>query len=480
MDRPVITPAAMRAAEARIVSEGTPGYVLMRRAGEAVAAHLQSWFPDGPVRVLCGPGGNGGDGFVAARALSVLGREVDVFCSVDRAALTGDAALAAADWSGEVHPLEAAVSAPREITLDALFGGGLSRRLSGAAAELASQNGPVVSVDVPSGLDGLTGQARGPVFQANFTVTFAGLRPAHVLVPGRALCGQVAIADIDVPIDETVGENVPADWLADLPWPGDGTHKHARGRLVVVTGGLANTGAARLAARAGLRSGAGLVTLLCPPSATLAVANQITAEMVQSFSAPEDLRMEAEDADTIIIGPAAGITKETRKNVLAALGSPARCVLDADALTVFQESPGALFDSLRETDVMTPHPGEFRRLFGKLEADSENRIEAARTAAVRAGCIVLLKGADTVIASPDGRARINTHATPWLATAGSGDVLAGVIGGLLAQGMDSFDAACAAAWMHGDAGCRFGPGLIATDLEAQLPGVLADLMALEP
>ncbi|MEM9738526.1 MAG: NAD(P)H-hydrate dehydratase [Pseudomonadota bacterium] len=480
MERPVITPAAMRTAEAKVIADGTQGYLLMRRAGEAVAAHLQSWFPDGPVRILCGPGGNGGDGFVAARALSVLGRDVRVFCSVDRAALKGDAALAAADWNDEIASLEDAVSAEGDVTLDALFGSGLARRLSGAAAELASQSGPVVSVDVPSGVDGLTGRARGPAFQANFTVTFAALRPAHVLVPGRSRCGQVAIADIDVPIIDMTGENVPADWMDDLPWPVDETHKHARGRLVVVAGGLAQTGAARLAARAGLRAGAGLVTLLCPPSATLAVASQVTAEMVQAFSAPEELRMDAEDADTIVIGPAAGVSIETRENVLAALASPARCVLDADALSVFQDEPGELFAELRAFDVLTPHPGEFRRLFGTLEADSENRIEAARTAAARAGCVVLLKGADTVIACPDGRARINTHATPWLATAGSGDVLSGVIGGLLAQGMDSFDAACAAAWMHGDAARRFGPGLIATDLESQLPRVLGDLMALEP
>ncbi|MEM1151117.1 MAG: NAD(P)H-hydrate dehydratase [Pseudomonadota bacterium] len=480
MERPIITPDAMRTAEAQIIADGTSGYVLMRRAGEAVAAHLQSWYPEGPIRVLCGPGGNGGDGLVAARALSVLGRDVRVYCAVDRSGLKGDAVLAAADWHGEIGTLEDAVTDSSAVTLDALFGAGLSRRLSGVAAELASQPGPVVSVDVPSGLNGLTGHARGPVFKAHFTVTFGALRPAHVLSPGRVQCGQVAIADIEVPVDEAVGENVPADWIAELPWPGDGTHKHARGRLVVVTGGLSQTGAARLAARAGLRTGAGLVTLLCPPSATLAVASQITAEMVQSFAQPEDLRMDAEDADTIIIGPAAGVSDATRENVLAALGSPARCVLDADALSVFQDAPSTLFAALRDSDVMTPHPGEFRRLFGKLEAESENRIEAARTAASRAGCVVLLKGADTVIACPDGRARVNTHATPWLATAGSGDVLAGIIGGLLAQGMDSFDAACAGAWMHGDAARRFGPGLIATDLEGQLPAVLAQLMALEP
>jgi len=479
MERPIITPAAMRAAEADVIARGTSGHVLMRRAGEAVAAHLQAWFPEGRVRILCGPGGNGGDGFVAARALAVLGRDVDVYCSVDRNALSGDAALAAADWPGEIHPLEAAVDAVCEVTLEALYGAGLSRRLAGAAAELASQGGPVVSIDVPSGLDGLTGRVRGPAFRASYTVTFAALRPGHVLVPGRDLCGQVVIADIDVPVDETVGENVPADWHGELPWPVDTTHKHARGRLLVVTGGLAQTGAARMSARAGLRSGAGLVTLLCPPSATLAVASHVTAEMVQSFQGAEEIRAEGEEADALIIGPAAGVSGQTIENVLAALATPARCILDADALTVFQDDRGELFASLRETDVLTPHPGEFRRLFGGLEAASENRIEAARAAASRAGCVVLLKGADTVIAGPDGRARVNSHASAWLATAGSGDVLAGIIGGLVAQGMDSFDAACAGAWIHGDAARRFGPGLIATDLERELPGVFAGLLDID-
>ncbi|MEM1104843.1 MAG: NAD(P)H-hydrate dehydratase [Pseudomonadota bacterium] len=475
MDRPIITPEGMRAAEAREIAAGTDGYTLMRRAGEAVAAHLHRHYATGKVHVLCGKGGNGGDGFVAARALSALGRDVDVFCSAEPGALAGDAARAARDWGGDVRPLEAGVAADCDVTLDALYGTGISRRLSGAAAELASQAGAVVSVDIPSGLDGLTGRAHGPVFRADHTVTFAALRPGHVLTPGRALSGQVTIADIGVPVAETIGENVPSDWQGHLPWPSDATHKHARGRLIVVTGGLTSTGAARLAARAGLRAGAGLVTLLCPPSATLAVAAQITAEMVQSFQSPDELRAEIEEADAMIIGPAAGVSPATRDNVVAALSSPATCVVDADAITVFQDDPDALFSLLRAQDVLTPHSGEFRRLFGSLEADRPNRIEAALIAAEQAGCHVILKGSDTVIAGPDGRARVNTHASPWLATAGSGDVLAGILGGLLAQGMDSFDAACAAVWLHGDAGRRLGPGLIATDLEGALPAVLANL-----
>lgn len=475
MHRPILTPEEMRAAEAQEIARGTAGYTLMQRAGSAVAAHLHRKYPEGRVRILCGPGGNGGDGFVAARALSGLGREVDVYSLVDVPALSGDAAKAAADWAGSVQPLEAAIGAPHDVTLDALFGAGLSRPLEGMAASLAQDSGPVVSVDAPSGLNGLTGQSGGPHFTADLTVTFQALRPVHLLARSRAACGEVVVADIGVPIDPAWGENVPEDWQADLPWPGAATHKHARGRLVVVTGGMANTGAARLAARAGLRVGAGLVTLLCPPSATLVVASQITAEMVTPISDAEDLAAEAEEADAVVIGPAAGVTEATREKVRAVLGASARAVLDADALTVFQEDPGELFDLLRPGDVLTPHPGEFRRLFGDLETEADNRIAAACAAAEMAGCSVLLKGADTVIAAPDGRARVNSHAAPWLATAGSGDVLAGLIAGLLAQGMDPFGAASAGAWIHGDAALRFGPGLIATDLPEMVPAVLGAL-----
>lgn len=475
MDRPILTPDEMREAEAQEIERGTRGYALMQRAGSAVAAHLHRRFPEGRVRILCGPGGNGGDGFVAARALAGLGRQVDVFCTVDETTLRGDAALAASDWTGPVHSLSAAIGSGHDITLDALFGAGLSRGLDGAAAMLAQEVGKVVSVDVPSGINGLTGKAAGAAFVAALTVTFQALRPAHVLAVSRPACGEVIVADIGVPIETGCAENQPEDWHTLLPWPELATHKHRRGHLLVVTGGVSKTGAGRLAARAGLRVGAGLVTMLCPPSAKLVVASQVTAEMVSAFDGAEDLAAEAEEADAVVIGPAAGINEETRDNVYGVLGASADAVLDADALTVFKEDPGELFDLLRPNDVLTPHPGEFRRLFGDLEMSAENRILAAREAAETAGCVVLLKGPDTVIASPEGRVRVNTHASPWLATAGSGDVLAGLIGGLLAQGMDAFEAASAGAWMHGDAALRFGPGLIATDLPDMMPAVLQGL-----
>lgn len=269
----------------------------------------------------------------------------------------------------------------------------------------------------------------------------------------------------------------PALWGERFPWPGRETHKHARGRLAVVSGGPSATGAARLAARAGLRVGAGLVTVLCPPAALLVNAVALEAVMVSAFKDAADLERQAGPVQAVVIGPAAGVTAATRANVEALARTDAALVVDADGLTVFREQPWALFALLGDTDVLTPHAGEFERVFPGLLADSPERITAARRAAERAGATVLLKGPDTVIAAPDGRTAVNVNGAPWLATAGSGDVLAGLIGGLIAQGMDSFDAACAGAWIHAEAGAGFGPGLIAEDLPELVPAVLNHLHA---
>lgn len=267
--------------------------------------------------------------------------------------------------------------------------------------------------------------------------------------------------------------NDPNLWRAVLPWPGPDAHKHQRGRLGVVSGGRLHTGAARLAARAGLRVGAGLVRILCPPDAAVVIAGAVEAVMVSDFDTPEALAMLAEPLDCVVIGPAAGLTDATAKNLKALAGTPAALVVDADALTLFKGRTAELFASLDGQDVITPHEGEFERVFpGLLERGREAAaVEAARVC----GAHVILKGRETVIAGPDGRVRVNRNGSPWLATAGSGDVLAGLIGGLVAQKMDVFDAACAAVWMHADAGGRFGPGLTAEDLPGLIPAVLGDL-----
>ncbi|HVY34580.1 MAG TPA: NAD(P)H-hydrate dehydratase, partial [Caulobacteraceae bacterium] len=254
-------------------------------------------------------------------------------------------------------------------------------------------------------------------------------------------------------------------------------HKYSRGHCLVVSGGPANTGAARLAARGALRIGAGLVTVASPPNAVMVNAAHLTAIMLKPFDGAAGLATLLEDRrlNSVVIGPALGVGGETREMVMAALKSGAACVLDADALTAFKDDPEALFARLHERCVLTPHDGEFERLFPGLADEAESKVKTVRTAAARAGCTVLLKGGDTVIADPSGRAAINANAPAFLATAGAGDVLAGFIAGLLAQGMTAFDAACAGAWLHGAAASRFGPGLIAEDLPEALPAVLAGL-----
>jgi hydroxyethylthiazole kinase-like uncharacterized protein yjeF len=388
-----------------------------------------------------------------------------------------------------------------DVVLDGLFGAGLSRPLQGEAAfaveQVNASGARVVAIDVPSGVVGDTGAVAGPAVRADVTVTFCCKKPAHVLLPAMELCGEVIAAEIGFSdFVEAAGggvlhENGPGLWEHKLQWPGMASHKHQRGRLAVVSGGVANTGAARLAAQAGLRCGAGLVTIHCPPAALIVVASSVQAVMTASFADADDLRAQTDRATAVVIGPAAGVNERTRANVEALILAGRKLVLDADALSVFAGETAALAllkvkgDMARETAgaadaptaVLTPHAGEFERLFPGFLQKSQSRIGAVTRSAAMTGAVVLLKGPDTVIAAPDGRAVVNTHATPFLATAGSGDVLAGIIGGLLAQGMDVFDAACAGVWMHGDAGLRTGPGMIADDLEAALRGTIAGLYA---
>ncbi|HKP77526.1 MAG TPA: NAD(P)H-hydrate dehydratase, partial [Phenylobacterium sp.] len=366
------------------------------------------------------------------------------------------------------------------LVVDALFGAGLSRPLDGPAAQaaalLASRPETVVAVDIPSGVPGDTGQPAGPAVCAGVTVTFHARKPAHVLEPGHSLCGEVVVADIGLgEAGSKVVENGPDLWLARFPWPTAASHKHARGRLIVVSGEVWSTGAARLASRAGLRIGAGLVTLYAGQEALAANAAHLEAVMLKRFDTDLELEQAADQADAAIIGPAAGVTETTLLNVLALARTGAVLVIDADAITVFRDDPEELFSVLDRDDILTPHPGEFERLFPGLLKSSPERIAAARRAAERADAVILLKGADTVIASPDGRAAVNINGSPWLATAGSGDVLAGFIGGLVAQGMDSFEAACAAAWIHAEAAELHGPGLISEDLPGIAPSVLRRL-----
>ncbi len=474
--RPILTVAQTAAADRAAIERGTPGLTLMERAGTAVAEAITRRYPPQRTLVLCGPGNNGGDGYVAARVLKERGWPVEVRVLGEPG--TDDARAACALWDGPTSPLAGPLD--EALTLDALFGAGLSKPLSGeaakAAAALATHPATVVAVDVPSGLPGDTGRPDGPAICAGLTVTFHARKPAHVLEPGRSLCGEVVVADIglgETPSD--LSENAPDLWLDRFPWPTAASHKHARGRLIVVSGEAWSTGAARLTARAGLRIGAGLVTIYSPQEALAVNAAHLEAVMLRPFDTDLELEQAGHRADAAVIGPAAGVNDTTLLNVLALARTGAALVIDADAITVFRDDPDELFSVLDRDDVLTPHPGEFERLFPGVLAAAPERIAAARKAAAQAGAVVLLKGADTVIAAPDGRCAVNLNGSPWLATAGSGDVLAGFIAGLVAQGMESFEAACAAAWIHAEAAELHGPGLISEDLPGLAPTVLRRL-----
>ena len=478
----LLTPAQMGEADRLTIAGGTAGTVLMERAGRAVADAVSRRWPPRPVVVLCGPGNNGGDGFVVARLLAQRGWPVRLALLGESGALKGDAAFAAAAWPGKVEPLGIDVLTDAGLVVDALFGAGLARPIDGLAAEVihapAKRQLPVVAVDVPSGVDGASGEVRGVAPQAALTVTFFCRKPGHLLLPSRLLCGEVVVAQIGIDravldrIAPDTAANHPGWWLNRFPWAGATGHKYSRGHALVA-GGAAMTGAARLAARAAARVGAGLVTVAAPEEAFPIYAAALTGVIVAPAAGVDGFAELLADKrrNAALIGPGAGTGAETRDKALRLLAAGKSAVIDADALTVFADRPADLFGAIKSPCVLTPHEGEFARLFQL----SGPKLERARRAAKASGAVVLLKGADTVIAAPDGRAAINENAPPTLATAGSGDVLAGLVLGLLAQGMPAFEAAAAAVWLHGAAATAFGPGLVAEDLVEALPAALAGL-----
>ncbi len=480
----LLTVEQMYRADAATMAAGVPGIDLMERAGQAVAEAAQDVSPDGPVVVLCGPGNNGGDGFVAARHLKAAGREVRLALLGERAALLGDAAHHAALWDGPVLPLETALLDGAAVVIDALFGAGLARGLEGMARKLAEainwRQLPAVAVDVPSGLSGDSGDVVGDcVLQAVRTVTFFRRKPGHLLQPGRRLCGEVTVADIGIPasvLDEigpSVWRNAPTLWGEVYPRRTEAQHKYSFGHALIVAGTM--SGASRLAGLACQRVGAGLTSLAAPAAERLLYQLTSPCFIVRDCEGPEALAaiLSERRYQAVMVGQGGGLQPETKALTLATLDQSDATVLDADGLSVFADAPERLFESLRANSVLTPHEGEFRRIFPGLSGDKLSR---ARAAARLSGAVVLLKGSDTVIAEPSGRATINDNAPPWLATAGAGDVLTGMIGGLLAQGMPAFAAASAAAWLHGAAATNFGPGLIASDLVDRLPTVSRELL----
>ena len=484
----VLTPEQMGKADELTIAGGTPGITLMEAAGLAVAEAVHDLLPlGGRVLVMVGPGNNGGDGFVAARLLAEAGFEVTVGLLTARDRLKGDAAFAAAAWTGTSKGLSTTLVSGADIVVDALFGAGLDRPVEGMAAQtIAAVNRsglPVVAVDLPSGIDGRTGKILGTAIKATCSVTFFRLKPGHLLTPGRFHAGRRLVADIGIgaqvlsTIQPKTAWNRPGLW--SLPPLAAEGHKYDRGHAVVVSGPAMRTGAARLAARAALRVGAGLVSMASPVDALAVNAAHLTAVMLLPMNGPEGLSAILADKrrNAVALGPALGIGAEGMALVEAALASTTAVVIDADGLTSFAGAPEKLFSAIRKRRqpvVLTPHEGEFARLFADL-AKIEAKLERARRAAAASGAIVVLKGADTVVADPDGRACIADNAPPALASAGSGDVLSGMVVGLLAQGMAGYEAASAAVWMHGAAANTIGRGLIAEDLPDALPAVFSQI-----
>ncbi|MDO1583651.1 NAD(P)H-hydrate dehydratase [Rhizobium oryzicola] len=480
----LFTPEEMGLADRLSAESGIDSFALMERAGQAVAASALKHWPDAlRFVVLCGPGNNGGDGYVAARALASAGAAVSVYHLGDPQGLQADAREAKQIWHGDLAPLAAYVPTKGDVIIDALFGAGLSRPVPDPVAELISAVNDlelsILAVDLPSGVSGRHGVVLGAAFRAARTVTFMSRKPGHLLLPGRELCGELEVFDIGIPqriLDRAGGklfENHPDLWRHTLPALSSNTHKYRRGHLAVFSGGASHTGAARLSAAAGLVSGAGLVTVAAPSDAISVLAPALTAVMLREIDNTSSLQswLDTAKLSAFVLGPGFGVGSKTRDFVR--LLADRSVVVDADGITSFKDDPAELFTLFANGPtrlVLTPHEGEFARLFPDLaESEGLGKVEKAQAAAKRANAAIVYKGADTVIAAPDGRAFINTNAPPWLATAGSGDVFAGIIGALLAQGVPAFEAAAAGVWLHGEAANASGPGMTAETLIPHIP-----------
>ena len=490
----LISPSQMALADRWTIENGTPGIELMESAGNAVVMALRRKYPDArTVLVACGPGNNGGDGFVAARLLAQAGIETSIWIVGNRDRISGDAALALERLQETVPIVDKARCDAFDVLVDALLGAGLDRPVEGQFAEtIAAMNDsgkPVVAVDLPSGVDGKTGKVRGRCIRAALTVTFFRLKPGHVLFPGRQYCGEVNLQQIGIPDGALKHSgisgfhNQPGLWERCYPALQRDAHKYDRGHTLVVSGPLSATGAARLTAAAALRSGSGLVTMASSREALAIHAAHLTSVMLQVAEGASGLVEILTDTriNCVALGPGMKPDGDTREIVLTVLGQHRTTVLDAGALTAFQADPDALFRAIRatESDVfLTPHQGEFERLFGNDDDGEPSKLDRTHLAAEKSGATVVFKGPDTVVSTPNGQVCVADNAPPWLATAGSGDVLTGIVAGLAAQGLPAFEAASAAVWLQGEAANQVGPGLVSSDLDGGLKRAITNLYSL--
>ena len=491
----LLTTKEMAEADRLTVAGGVPSIALMENAGRAVADVVRKRAAgQRPIVVFAGPGNNGGDGFVAARILREEGLAVQLRLFGEVAQLHGDAAIAAGRYRGSVDALTGDIPA-NAIVVDALFGAGLARPIEGAAAAaIAAINdcgAHVVAVDLPSGINGDSGMVMGTAVRASETITFFRKKPGHLLLPGRIFSGSITVSDIGIlpsvlnQINPKTSVNSQNRWGKLFPIPKPEGHKYSRGHTLVVSGGLSSTGAARLAARGALRAGAGLVTVASPGDALPIHAAGNLAVMVREAEGALGLSTLLSDRriNTVILGPGGGAGSEMRAKVAVAISANRTIILDADAITSFGENPNELFTEVKNhpesTMILTPHDGEFSRLFKSIERipSVKQKLEATRCASHETDSVILLKGSDSVISSPNGEAFISDNAPPYLATAGAGDVLAGIIAGLCAQGMPAFEATAAGVWIHGEAAREAGPGMIAEDLPEALRPVYRRLYA---
>ena len=439
----------------RLAADGMPSLQLMENAGRAVARAIRARIRPCRTLILCGPGNNGGDGYVVGRLLEQAGWPIAIAATAAPRRGT-DAAQAAARYTGPKHRFGARAAARADLVIDAVYGAGLSRDVDGVTAETLRVARRLVAIDVPSGVDGATGAIRGFAPQAELTVTFFRRKPGHLLLPGRDLCGELLLADIGIPaavltrIAPKTWANTPAIWARPAATAEE--NKYTRG-TVTVCGGAAMPGAARLAAAAARRGGAGLVSIAAEHGADIYRSGDPGLIILDD---PLPTLLKDDRRHVWVCGP--GLGQAEAKQVLPALIAAHRqIVADADALTAFANTPAAFIGAT----ILTPHAGEFKRVFGDPTPD---RLTAARAAAKSTNAVIILKGSDTIIAAPDGRAAINTNAPRWLATAGSGDVLSGLAAAALAQGFAPFESACRAVWLHSEAGTLAGEGLIAEDL----------------
>ena len=482
----ILTISQMYAADEAAISNGVSGYELMEAAGASVAREIQKRWASRSVTVLCGPGNNGGDGFVVGRYLLSAGWDVTIaILGAQEDMSGGDAQRHAEQWPGDIEPLSTKVLTNAGLIVDAVFGAGLTRPVEGVVCEVLTaaveSTAPIVAVDIPSGVHGDTGGVLGMAPLAQLTVTFFRRKPGHLLLPGREYCGETVLADIGIASDvlktikPKVNANSPGLWFDLFPVPQPADHKYSRGHALIV-GGMRMPGAGRLAAAAARRIGAGIVSVLADPMALSIFTQDAPGLLALPFRNAGEFDEYLDDPrrNAVLIGPGAGANRTTRELVLMTARRKKQLVLDADGLTVFSDEASTLFEAISDVScVLTPHEGEFSRIF-RISGDKLTR---AKNAALQSQSVVVLKGSDTVIAAPDGRVVINENAPSTLATAGSGDVLAGSIVGLMAQGMPAFEAACGATWINADVAAQYGPGLIAEDLPKGIPSSLRKLMS---